>query len=273
MKKKIRIEIDEEIKYILNKLKEKSDSYIVGGYIRDKFLNLVPKDCDFATSLSLDEMKDIFSDKNRFEIKIISEKLNIVELKYKNKKYEIARFRKDLKYYENRKKFDFVFVDDIYDDLVRRDFTINSFAYNGEDIFYLNENYFEDLKNKKIKFIGETSKRIKEDPFRILRLFRFFSEKSLEKIDANDLKIIKENKNLIWTLPEEMIQSELIKIIRGENYLKTFEIVNEINLFGVNFFISEYCEGYKARLRSIFKCTDKNFLKKLKFSKKIIDSI
>lgn len=273
MKKKIFINIDNDSKYILKKLQGKGLSYIVGGYIRDKLLDLEPKDCDYATILSLEEMIDIFSDKNKFEIRIISEKLNILEIKYNTKKYQIARLREDLTYYNNRKNFDFNFTNEIEKDLLRRDFTINAFAYDSENLFYIDEKCLKDIQDKKIKFLGDTNKRIKEDPFRILRFFRFFSEKNLEKVCVEDLNIIRNNKELIWTLPLEMIQSELIKIIKGNNYLASFHYINELKLFETTFYINEYKKDYDERIKEIFKYTDKNFLKKLNFSKKLIKKL
>ena len=126
MLKKFELKIDNDITEIFQILKQNSKAYIVGGYVRDRLLGLEPKDCDFCTNLSLSEILKLFSDKKRFQLKIISEKLNIIQLKFNKKTYEIARLRQDLKYYSNRKNFDFIFVDDIEIDLLRRDFTINS---------------------------------------------------------------------------------------------------------------------------------------------------
>lgn len=273
MLKKFDLKIDSDTAEIFQILKENSKAYIVGGYIRDRLLGLEPKDCDFCTNLSIDEISKLFSDKRKFNLRLISEKLNVVQLKYKEKNYEIARIRKDLKYYSSRKDFDFIFIDDIEVDLLRRDFTINSIAYDGENLIYPDEESFQDIKKKKIRFIGESKKRILEDPFRILRLFRFFSEKSLLEIDNSALEAIEKHKNLIWTLAKEMIQKEFIAIIKGQNYLNTFYYLNKIHMFDEEFNVSEYKENYEERLKELFKNSDLNLLKKLNFSKKIIMNI
>lgn len=262
--------LTENIKEILEKVPKTKKIYVVGGYIRDSLLKIIPKDCDFTTNLSLIEMLSIFSE---YEIRIISEKLEIIELKIEQDRFEIARMREDKKYYNNRKNFDFNFVDDIYLDLKRRDFTVNSFAYNGNELFYLDEKYLKDIKNKNLKFIGNTKIRIEEDPLRILRLFRIFSEKSFVSINENDLKIISEHKNLIFSLSKEMIQKELISIIKGDNYLNTFKYINNINLLDENFYIGNFYNAYNDRLCSLFKFSDLTLLKKLDFSKKILKKI
>lgn len=273
MLKKFDLKIDSDTAEIFQILKENSKAYIVGGYIRDRLLGLAPKDCDFCTNLSIDEISKLFSDKRKFNLRLISEKLNIVQLKYKEKNYEIARLRKDLEYYGNRKDFDFIFVDDIETDLLRRDFTINSIAYDGKSLIYTDEENLKDIEIKKICFIGQAEKRILEDPFRILRLFRFFSEKTLLEIDNSALEAIGKHKNLIWTLPKEMIQKEFIAIIKGKNYLNTFYYINKIKIFDEEFNLSEYKENYEERLKELFKNSDLSLLEKLDFSKKLIMKI
>lgn len=273
MLKKFDLKIDNDIDEVFRLLKQNSKAYIVGGYVRDRLLGIEPKDCDFCTTLSLDEIFKLFSDKEKFHLSIISEALNIVQLKYKEKNYEIARLRKDLKYYGNRKDFDFIFVDDIETDLLRRDFTINSIAYDGKSLIYTDEENLKDIEIKKICFIGQVEKRILEDPFRILRLFRFFSEKTLLEIDNSALEAIGKHKNLIWTLPKEMIQKEFIAIIKGKNYLNTFYYINKIKIFDEEFNLSEYKESYEERLRELFKNSDLSLLEKLNFSKKMIIKI
>ncbi|WP_022819528.1 CCA tRNA nucleotidyltransferase [Fusobacterium russii] len=273
MLKKFDLKIDKDIDEVFQLLKQNSKAYIVGGYVRDRLLGIEPKDCDFCTTLSLDEIFKLFSDKEKFHLSIISEALNIVKLRYKKKNYEIARLRKDLEYYSNRKDFDFIFVDDIEKDLPRRDFTINSIAYDGENLIYTDEENLKDIERREIRFVGEAGKRILEDPFRMLRLFRFFSEKSLLEIDNAALEAINKHKNLIWTLPKEMINKEFIAIIKGENYLNTFYYINKVKLFDEEFNITDYKESYEERLRELFRNSDLSLLEKLNFSKKMIIKI
>ena len=67
------------------------------------------------------------------------------------------------------------FVEDIFLDSCRRDFTINSIYLNYDGKFYDPHNGRKDLKIKIIKFIGKPKERIKEDKLRVLRYFRFLS--------------------------------------------------------------------------------------------------
>ena len=47
------IKLNHNIEFILNLLKEEGQGYIVGGFVRDIFLGLDPKDCDFVTDIEL----------------------------------------------------------------------------------------------------------------------------------------------------------------------------------------------------------------------------
>ena len=67
------------------------------------------------------------------------------------------------------------FVDDIFLDSSRRDFTINAIYLNYNGKIYDPHHGSADLKNRTVKFIGEPHQRIKEDRVRILRYFRFLS--------------------------------------------------------------------------------------------------
>ena len=114
-----------EIK-ILNKLNEYGKGYIVGGAIRDILLGLKPKDVDFATNLSYETLKTLFSE---YTPKETGKSFGVLRIRINNIDYEIAKFREDI--YGKEKKVSF--VDDIKNDLARRDFTINAMAYNQKE--------------------------------------------------------------------------------------------------------------------------------------------
>ena len=114
-----------EIK-ILNKLNECGKGYIVGGAIRDILLGLEPKDIDFTTNLPYETLKKLFSEYN---LKEIGKSFGVLRIRINDIDYEIAKFREDI--YGKEEKV--TFVDEIKNDLVRRDFTINAMAYNQKE--------------------------------------------------------------------------------------------------------------------------------------------
>ena len=216
------IKLNHNIEFILNLLKEEGQGYIVGGFVRDIFLGLNPKDCDFVTDIEYERLKEIFK---KFKPKELGKHFGIIQIKIDGIPYEIAKMREDIGIPLDRKIQKVEFTKNIYDDLKRRDFTINAIAYDGEK-FYFGEKSKEDIENKILRFVGDCTQRIKEDPLRILRYFRFLATKDL-KYFPETIEEIKKSKNLIQNLSAERIRDELNKIIIGKNAYKVLKLMSE----------------------------------------------
>ena len=216
------IKLNHNIEFILNLLKEEGQGYIVGGFVRDIFLGLNPKDCDFVTDIEYERLKEIFKN---FKPKEMGKHFGIIQIKIGGTPYEIAKMREDIGIPLDRKVQKVEFTKNIYDDLKRRDFTINAIAYDGEK-FYFGEKSKEDIENKVLRFVGDCTQRIKEDPLRILRYFRFLATKDL-KYFPETIDEIKKSKNLIQNLSAERIRDEFSKIITGKNAYKVLKLMSE----------------------------------------------
>lgn len=207
-----------EIK-ILNKLNKCGKGYIVGGAIRDILLELKPKDVDFATNLSYETLKTLFSE---YTPKETGKSFGVLRIRINNIDYEIAKFREDI--YGKEKKVSF--VDDIRNDLVRRDFTINAMAYNEVEGIVDLYNGQKDIENRIINFIGNAEERIIEDPLRVLRAFRFMSRLNFS-LSENTIEAIKKQKDLLKNIPEERITMEFSKLLLGENIKNTLTLMRD----------------------------------------------
>ena len=216
------IKLNHNIEFILNLLKEEGQGYIVGGFVRDIFLGLNPKDCDFVTDIEYERLKEIFKN---FKPREMGKHFGIIQIKIGGIPYEIAKMREDIGIPLDRKVQKVEFTKNIYDDLKRRDFTINAIAYDGEK-FYFGEKSKEDIENKILRFVGDCTQRIKEDPLRILRYFRFLATKDL-KYFPETIDEIKKSKNLIQNLSAERIRDEFSKIITGKNACKVLKLMSE----------------------------------------------
>ena len=216
------IKLNHNIEFILNLLKEEGQGCIVGGFVRDIFLGLNPKDCDFVTDIEYERLKEIFKN---FKPKEMGKHFGIIQIKIGGIPYEIAKMREDIGIPLDRKVQKVEFTKNIYDDLKRRDFTINAIAYDGEK-FYFGEKSKEDIENKVLRFVGDCTQRIKEDPLRILRYFRFLATKDL-KYFPETIDEIKKSKNLIQNLSAERIRDEFSKIITGKNAYKVLKLMSE----------------------------------------------
>ena len=231
-----------EIK-ILNKLNEYGKGYIVGGAIRDILLGLKPKDVDFATNLSYETLKTLF---NEYTPKETGKSFGVLRIRINNIDYEIAKFRKDnyeekdgLKIIPEEKKVSF--VDDIRNDLARRDFTINAMAYNQKEGIIDLYNGQKDIENKVINFIGNAEERIIEDPLRVLRAFRFMSRLNFS-LSENTIEAIKNQKFLLKNIPEEKITMEFSKLLLGDNIKNTLTLMKDTGV--LELIIPEFKETY-----------------------------
>ena len=213
---------------ILNKLNKYGKGYIVGGAIRDILLGLKPKDIDFTTNLHYETLKTLFSD---YSPKETGKSFGVLRIRVNDIDYEIAKFREDnyeekdgIKIIPEEKKVSF--VDDIKNDLARRDFTINAMAYNETEGIVDLYNGQKDIENKVINFVGDAEERIIEDPLRVLRAFRFMSRLNFS-LSENTIEGIKKQKDLLKNIPEERITMEFSKLLLGENIKNTLTLMKD----------------------------------------------
>ena len=215
-----------EIK-ILNKLNKYGKGYIVGGTIRDILLGLKPKDVDFTTNLPYRTLKTLFSE---YTPKETGKSFGVLRIRIDNTDYEIAKFRKDN--YEEKNGLKIIsekkvsFVDDIRNDLARRDFTVNAMAYNETEGIVDLYNGQKDIENKVINFVGNAEERIIEDPLRVLRAFRFMSRLKFS-LSENTIEAIKKQKELLKNIPEERITMEFSKLLLGENIKNALTLMKD----------------------------------------------
>lgn len=222
-----RIKLTKDIKDILNILNANGKGYIVGGYVRDYLLGLIPKDCDFCTDIDYSKLKDIFKD---YSPKEIGKAFGIIQIVYKGKSYEIAKLRRDVTFTSFRNIAEVEFINDIYEDLKRRDFTVNAIAYNGSNLIYLSQVEIDDIKNRVLRFVGNGKKRIEEDPLRILRGIRIAGEKKLLILEETKQEI-EECKNEIKRVSIERVQDEFFKMLKGENSSNSFKSLYDLGVF------------------------------------------
>ena len=145
--------------------------FLVGGNVRDLILkNSYTTHSDLVCSLPINLIVKALNKKKIKMSKVGIDYGSIVA--YVNKSsFDITSMRSDIKTDGRYAKVKF--TDDIDEDAIRRDFTINSIYCDMEGNLIDPFNGVKDLKEKKVKFIGNPEDRIKEDYLRILRFIRF----------------------------------------------------------------------------------------------------
>ena len=233
--KEFKIELTEAVAFIIEKLESDGFSaYAVGGAVRDSVLGLTPEDWDIATSALPEQTKEVFKG---FPVLETGIKHGTVTVIVENRPYEVTAYRKESGYSDNRHPDKVEFVGDISEDLSRRDFTVNSLAYNKKSGIIDLYGGLSDIENKVIRTVGRAEERFSEDALRILRAVRFSSKLGFE-IESETLEqAVKLRKNL-KNVSAERIFSEFIKTLCGKavmNALLSYreiiaEIVPEIRL-------------------------------------------
>ena len=206
------INVPKNVKYIIDKFYENNfEAYMVGGCVRDSLLGILPKDYDITTSAKPNITESLFEKTiptgiEHGTVTVVLEKEN----------FEVTTYRTEGSYIDNRRPESVSFVSNIKEDLSRRDFTINAFAYNDQEGLVDYFNGLTDLNNKVIKAVGDPNIRFKEDALRMLRAIRFSAQLDFT-IETNTLTAIKNNCDLIKNISVERIRDELCKILISDN--------------------------------------------------------
>ena len=237
--------------------KAKAELYLVGGCVRDLLLGKKPKDYDFCTNLTPDQVKELLSKEGHEvefnEIHFLNPELE-KETKEYNKYikennpqpificdytfidtglkhgtitvhdkrydmfYEITTYRIDGKYEDGRHPEEVIFTSSLEEDLKRRDFTINSFAYNllENKLSMLDESFLRDLDYGIIRTVGDPNQRFSEDALRMLRALRFCAQLNFS-IEENTYSAIKALNSKLTMISKERIRDELTKILLSDN--------------------------------------------------------
>ncbi|WP_026887414.1 CCA tRNA nucleotidyltransferase [Clostridium beijerinckii] len=204
----IRINIPKNVRLIIDiMLKNGYEAYLVGGCVRDCILGKEPKDWDITTNAKPLEIVALFD-----KVILTGLKHGTVTIILDKESYEITTYRSDGEYEDNRHPKEVKFVSSLKEDLARRDFTINSMAYNEINGLVDYFNGVEDLCRKVIKTVGDPKKRFNEDALRMLRAIRFSAQLDFD-IDRLTLNSIKELKDNIKNISKERIREEFNKIL------------------------------------------------------------
>lgn len=204
---------------IINLIKnhaQNADIYLVGGVLRDFYLN--KKNFD----------KDIIVDKinaGEFAKKLAKQlKATFITLDEENKIYRLVL----------KDKINYIDISNpigktVGDDLKRRDLTINSIALNLKTLEIIDvNNGIKDLKQKKIRHIREQN--FIDDPLRLLRVYRFQAMLGFN-LDSELIKIVKKHAPKIREAAVERMNYELLKLFSGNYSEKALIAMDKSGLF------------------------------------------
>lgn len=187
----IRDQIPENAREVLAGLARAGfEAVVVGGFVRDFFLGLDPKDLDIATNARPGQIAELFP---QGRILSPSQAFPVVLVQG----IEIATFRKDLDC-NSRQDVRVEYADSFQEDAQRRDFTVNALGWDDREWKTLDPTGLglDDLGRKLIRFVGDPQDRLREDPLRAFRAVRFAAKLGFDLELKTRLALIEFSKQL-----------------------------------------------------------------------------
>lgn len=200
---------------------------LVGGSVRDGLLGLPVSDIDFAVDQPPQRVLELLK-KNHIKAIPTGIDHGTITAVIDKTPYQITTLRVDIKTFG--RKAHVAFTDDWLQDALRRDFTMNAIYADQKGQLFDPVNGLEDLKNKKVRFIGQPSQRIKEDYLRILRFFRFSARFGHEPYDEEGLEACKMYAAHLPHLARERVTDEFLKILQLPFPLYALDAMNETDV-------------------------------------------
>ncbi len=210
------------------------EAYIVGGGVRDFLLGHKPKDFDVATSAHPEQVAALFP-----RCRLIGRRFRLAHVRDPRDRREItevATFRAFLgegcnSVVENGR----IIRDNTYgtleEDILRRDFTINSMYYNplsGRVVCHSDAP--ADIKNRRLRSIGDPWTRYREDPVRMLRAVRFTAKLGLQ-MEADVAQQIHALAPLLKDVPSSRLFEESVKLFHSGAAHEAYALLKQYGLF------------------------------------------
>ena len=213
------------------------ECYVVGGYVRDIFLNRASNDMDFVTVGSGIEVATAVARRiGRGAHLAVFRNFGTAQVTTREWELEFVGARRESYHRESRNPI----VEDgtLDDDQHRRDFTINAMA------ICLNKDRYGELLDP-FDWLGDLSRRIIrtpldpditfcDDPLRMMRAVRFATQLNFD-IFPETLQAITRNASRIGIITRERIAEELMKIMRSPHPSRGFALLDETGLLPLIF--------------------------------------
>jgi tRNA nucleotidyltransferase (CCA-adding enzyme) len=198
--------------------------YLVGGGVRDALLGLPVDDWDIATDARPERILRIFpgsSYENRFGT-VLARGL------------EITTFRRDHRYADHRRPDTVTFSQDIFEDLARRDLTINAIAWGrrGPDAGARIVDPADgqgDLEGRLVRAVGDPARRFDEDALRLLRAVRIAAKLDFDIEPMTRAAMTAHAGDVEW-VSEERLGSEIRRMLAAPRPSSAIELMADIGI-------------------------------------------
>lgn len=223
-------DIPAEAASVTKKLREAGfDAYLVGGCVRDLFLDRKPKDWDVTTNAKPEDIQRIFpesfyeNDFGTVGVKVESEdpKLAVIE---------VTPYRTESGYSDKRRPDSVEFGESLEEDLARRDFTINALAYDDSKGLLVDPYKGQwDIGHKVLRTVGDPELRFKEDALRLMRAVRLVAELGFA-LDADTAAAIQAKASNLGHISKERIRDEFSRILSSTQPMMALVLCHQLGL-------------------------------------------
>jgi tRNA nucleotidyltransferase (CCA-adding enzyme) len=191
--------------------------YQVGGCVRDEIMGIPCNDIDYSVEApSFDSMRRSIIARGG-KIFLTTPQYATIRARFGTETADFVLCRKDGAYSDGRHP-DTIEMGTLYDDLARRDFTMNAIAKNDEGKYIDPFGGCTDILIRMIRCVGRAEDRIKEDSLRLLRAARFSITKNMH-IDAEIEKLFSDRSVLSdfdSTVSRERVREEVAKMFKSD---------------------------------------------------------
>ncbi len=231
------VNVPKEVMMVIAVLQGASyEAYLVGGCVRDLLMGVKPKDYDVTTNATPEEIIALFP-KTFYEniygtvgVVTCGEDLGTVCSDETVKIVEVTPYRLEGVYSDNRHPDDVKWSKNLHDDLGRRDFTVNSMAYNPITHEIIDPyNGQKDIENKLIRAVGEADVRFGEDALRLMRAIRFMSQLDFD-IESVTRESISKNAKSLASISRERVRDEFCKLVMTDYPMRGIVMMKETGL-------------------------------------------
>ncbi|MGL9732077.1 MAG: CCA tRNA nucleotidyltransferase [Wolbachia sp.] len=222
------MQVDHETSLIIDTIEKfGGEARLVGGCVRDSILQRDIHDIDLATNLLPNQAIEALKLRN---IKTIPTGLKhgTITAVLNQRSFEITTLRYDTQCNGRHAKVEF--TNNWQADASRRDFTFNALYADKYGHIY---DYFggtQDLKVRRLNFIGNAEDRIKEDYLRILRVFRFHAKICVGNLSNEILDVCKKHSHMIQNLSGERIRDEMFKLLECDDPAPTLKSMEKSDI-------------------------------------------
>ena len=217
-------------------------AYLVGGCTRDLIIGRTPKDWDLTTDAHPEQIQDLWGTDETF----CNNDFGTVGVKTESENptlqvIEVTPYRSEGDYSDSRRPDTVQFGVSLEEDLKRRDFTVNAIAYriHDETVVDMFEGA-EDIAKKRLKTVGDPTKRFQEDALRMMRAVRLAGQLNFA-IEADTMRSVYENKALLENIAIERVADEFSRLLMTDTPLQGIVLMERLGL--LTYVIPELLDG------------------------------